>query len=211
MRTPVIVVTGGIASGKTTVARVLAGKDGIAVDCDALAHRSLEQDAVKERLVRAFGGEILTPSGRVSRARLARLVFSDDVKLAVLDRIVHPAVTRIINDEVRRLRSIGRYIVLDAVVYFNYKFRFKVDLVVLTEAPEEVRLRRIIKRDGMSRDLAMGRIERQRSFYGSWAEADVTIDTHRSRREVERAAVSLREKFLDDHAGIRRMKQWKKD
>jgi dephospho-CoA kinase len=211
MRTPVMVVTGGIGSGKTTVAGVLAGGHGRVVDCDELAHRALESDPVKERLVRVFGEGIITRSGRVSRARLARLVFSEDARLAALERIVRPAVSRIISDEVRRLRSEYPYIVLDAVVYFNYKFRFKVDLVVLTEAPERTRLRRIMKRDGMSRERALGRIERQRSLRGSWAKADVVLNTGRSRREVERAAASIRDRFFEDHPEIRRMKRWKRE
>lgn len=196
MRPPVIVVTGAIASGKTLVATVLADKGGTLVDCDSLAHRVYDNDALLQRLVEVFGDRILTPSGRVSRVRLAKAVFSDEGRLERLNELVRPFVTGIINETVRGLRAEARYIVLDAVLFFQYTFRFKVDLVVLTEASVEVRLGRMMRRDGFSRKEALMRIERQKPLEREWAKADVTVRTDVPRKKVIAAAVGIRDRLI---------------
>lgn len=196
MRSPIIVVTGGIATGKTTVAAVLASRGGACVDCDALAHRALDQESVKERLRRAFGAQILTRSGKVSRAKLGETAFSSDEHVEILNRIVRPRVTGIIGAEVRRLRRRYPYIVLDAVLFFQYTFRFKVDLTVVTRASRTVRIERLMKRDGLSRKEAGRRIERQRYLEEGWMNADRTVRTDGAKRTVERIAAEIRDRFL---------------
>jgi dephospho-CoA kinase len=196
MRAPIIAVTGAIASGKTLVATVLAGGQGALIDCDALAHRAYEDDKFVERLVGWFGASILTPSGKVSRVRLGRIVFADEKNLTTLNGLVKPYVRRIISERVRREREEARYIVLDAVLFFQYKFRFKVELVVLTEASVKTRLSRVMRRDGLSRKEALLRIERQKPLVGSWKRADVTIRTDQAEEKVIAAATKIRDRFI---------------
>lgn len=193
---PVIVVTGGIASGKTTVAAVVAARGGALVDCDALAHRALALDAVKRRLVGSFGRSVLTRAGNVSRARMRALVFSSDERMAVLNEIVRPHVTRIIDAEVGDLRGAFPYIVLDAVLFFHYTFKFKADLTIVTEAAETVRLGRLMRRDGLPRKAALDRIQRQRYLERYWVHADCTVRTDIARRAVVRIAEDIRDGFL---------------
>ncbi|MCK4236272.1 MAG: dephospho-CoA kinase [Candidatus Krumholzibacteria bacterium] len=199
MRTPVIVVTGAIASGKTTVARVIAARGGAIVDCDLLAHRAFNDDGLKENLTIAFGRSVFTPTRRVSRARLGRIVFSDDSKMNRFNSLVRPFVKRIINNEVRKLEGVALYIVLDAVLFFQYKFSFKADLVVMTEASEETRLIRLMKQRGMVRGEALIRIERQRPLYEGWARADFTIRTDGPKKRVVDAAKKIRDRFLEEY------------
>jgi len=199
MKSPVIVVTGGIASGKTTVAGVMAARGGALVDCDALAHAALARTAVKRQLVRSFGRSVLTRAGNVSRAKLRAAVFSSDERMRALNEIVRPHVTRIINDEVRRLRAVVPYIVLDAVLFFHYTFRFKVALTVVTEAPKTIRIGRLMRRNGLSRDEALERIEHQHYLERDWARADHTIGTAVARCTVERIAADIRDGFLARH------------
>lgn len=196
MRPPIIVVTGSIASGKTLVADVLAGAGGALVDCDSLAHRAYDDAELAGRIIRRFGDSILTPTGKVSRVGLGRMVFSDSQLLAELNRLVGPFVGRIIGEKVRSLRTEARYIVLDAVLFFQYKFRFKVDLVVLTEASMKTRLSRVMRRDGFSRKEALMRIERQKSLERGWAQADITIRTDQPRKRVIAAATGIRDRFI---------------
>lgn len=211
MRPPVVVVTGPIASGKTTVAEVLAGRGGTLLDCDSLAHRALADGNLKKRLVGEFGGGVLTPAGNVSRARLGRIVFSGDEKLAVLNRVIRPIVKKIISDEIRAQRGNARYIVLDAVLYFQYKFRFKVDLVVRTAASEGTRVRRMMKRDELSRAEALMRIERQNELEDDWRRADVTVGTDGPESAVIRVAAKIRDDFLNDHGISWRERDGRKD
>ncbi len=204
MKTPVIVVTGGIGSGKTTVARAIAGSRGEVIDCDALGRRALVDPGVRLRLVRRFGPGILTPGGRVSPRRLARIVFADARSLRRLNAAVTPRLRGIISDEVKRRARRAQYIVLDAVLYFQYKFRFKVDRVVVTTAPLETRLRRIMRRDGYSRAEALQRIGRQAELEAAWRRAGARIDTDRPLRAVRRDARRVRDEVLREASGSRR-------
>lgn len=198
MRAPVIAVTGGIASGKTTVARILAAGGGTLVDCDSIGHEALRDGRVADRLIGLFGGEVLTPSGRISRRRLRRIAFSGREKMEALNGAIRPVLKRMISDRVRALRR-ARYIVLDAVLFFQYEFKFKADLVVLTEAPDEVRIGRLMSRNGLSRTEAELRLEVQRTLRDEWSGADVVINTDAPRSEVAGEAALLRDRFLEGY------------
>ena len=199
MRKPIMVVTGGIATGKTTVARILAGRGGALVDCDRIGHSALGNESVERDIVRVFGKGVLTPSGRISRARLGRLVFSDRKEMERLNRLVRPVLKEMIWDEVRSRRRTAGYIVLDAVLFFQYKFRFKVDLVVRTAASRDVRVRRLVRRDGMKRGEAMARIEGQKHLEREWRAADVTVRTDLPIARLERRVSRIRDGFLASH------------
>jgi len=199
MKAPIIVVTGPIGSGKTTVARIVAARGGTLIDCDELARDVLEIESVRERLVARFGESILTRTGRISPGRLGSTVFADGDRLGSLNRIVRPAAKRIIRSAVSDLRPRARYIVLDAVLFFQYKFSFKADLVVATLAPESLRLRRLVHGRGFTRADAMARIERQRPHYGEWKAAETVILTDVPRRRVEREAGRIRDAFCKIH------------
>jgi dephospho-CoA kinase len=199
MRVPVIGVTGPIASGKTTVARIMAARGGALVDCDALGARALEVPAVRDSIVAAFGPGVLDARGAVSRRMLARRVFASDRDLERLNRIVRAPLKRIITEEVRRLRVRAPYIVLDAVLLFQYKFRFKVDYAVVTRAPRAKRIARIMRRDGVSRRDAIARIERQTKLEDGWARADVSISTGGSFARVRSEAAGIRDRVLAMH------------
>ena len=105
MRVPVIGVTGPIASGKTTVARIIAAAGGALVDCDALGARALETPEARSSIVAAFGAGVLGAGGAVSRRKLARVVFASDRDLERLNRIVRAPLKRIITREVLKRRS----------------------------------------------------------------------------------------------------------
>ena len=204
MRVPVIGVTGPIASGKTTVARIIAAAGGALVDCDALGARALELPAVRRSIAAAFGGAVLGAGGSVSRRKLASVVFASDRELDRLNGIVRAPLTRIITREVMKRRARARYIVLDAVLLFQYKFKFKVDLTIATNAPRTKRLARIMRRDGVSRGEALERIERQRPLEGGWVEADVSLATDAPLARVRLRAERIRDRFLADRMMTRR-------
>ena len=204
MRKPVIGVTGPIASGKTTVARAIAGRRGALIDCDELAHRALEDRHVRRRLAAAFGPGILMPSGRISRKRLRRAAFADERSLERLNGIVSPRVRAIIEEAVAREKRRAEYIVLDAVLLFRYKFKFEIDFAVAARAPEGQRLERIMKRDGVSRAEAKRIMERQRGLARDWKRADAVIDTGAPLPDVRREARRLREVILATACGARR-------
>jgi dephospho-CoA kinase len=196
MRVPVIGVTGPIASGKTTVARIIAGAGGALIDCDALGARALAAPEVRRSIVAAFGTGVLGSGGAVSPGKLARIVFASDRDLERLNRIVRPSLKRIITAEVLKRRARAPYIVLDAVLLFQYKFRFKVDYAVVTRASRAKRLERIMRRDGVTRSEALARIERQRKLESGWATAEASIATNGSFERVRFEAGKIRDRFL---------------
>jgi dephospho-CoA kinase len=206
MRTPIIVVTGGIATGKSTVARMLADRRGTVIDCDAIGHAALESNEVKRDIERFFGPGALTPAGRVSRAKLGRIVFCDGRMLERLNGVIRPVLKKMIEDEVSARRGSAGYIVLDAVLYFQYKFRFKVDLVIRTVASREARIGRLVTRDGMTRMEALERIERQEHLERGWRTADVTVRTGISLPKLRERVSRIRDRFLASH-GLLRGKQ----
>jgi dephospho-CoA kinase len=198
MRCPVIVVTGPIGSGKTTMAKVIAGTEGCLLMADPLAREVYEDDLLRENLKNMFGAGVFTSSGKVSRKKLGRVVFSGAGRIAELNGLIKPFVKRLITKRIREKQKTEKYIVLDAVLFFEYKFRFKVDLIVLVDAPGSVRVNRVMKRDGISRENALARIERQDYLRTGWAAADKRIDAAGSRKVTIKKAEEVRDLFLEE-------------
>ncbi|MDX6201133.1 MAG: dephospho-CoA kinase [Frankiales bacterium] len=168
-------LTGGIGAGKSTVARLLADRGAVVIDADVLAREVLETgtDGLAE-VVAAFGSEMLARDGTLDRKVLAARVFADPGQLARLNAIVHPRVEALTQDRVGRLAP-------DAVVVHDIPLLVEVgaagryDLVVVVEAPEAVRVRRLAGR-GMSEADALARISAQADSATRTAVADVVID-----------------------------------
>ena len=204
MKVPLIVVTGPIASGKSTVAKVMAEGGGVYVDADMLAHAALEDPGFVEKLGEEFGAEVMGDDGKVSRLRLARIVFPDQKKLDRLNVLIRPYVKKLAREKLGELARTSKYIVLDAVLFLQYKFRLKADLVVLTDAPEEVRIRRMMRRNGFNRKEAELRIERQKGLFADWERAGVRLDTDIPLAGVRKEAARIRDEFLEEYSRSRR-------
>ncbi len=204
MKVPLIVVTGPIASGKSTVAKVMAEGGGVYVNADMLAHAALEDPGFIEKLGEEFGSEVMGDDGKVSRLRLAGTVFPDQKKLDRLNVIIRPYVKKLAREKLNELAETSKYIVLDAVLFLQYKFRLKADLVVLTDAPEEVRIRRMMRRNGFDREEAELRIERQKDLFRDWEKAGVRLDTDIPLAGVRKEAARIRDEFLEEYNRSRR-------
>ncbi len=142
--------------------------------------------------------------GKVSRLRLAGTVFSDQKKLDRLNVLIRPYVKKLAREKLNELAETSKYIVLDAVLFLQYRFRLKADLVVLTDAPEEVRIRRMMRRNGFDREEAVLRIERQRDLYADWEKAGIRLDTDIPLDKVRNKAARIRDEFLEEYNRSRR-------
>lgn len=177
----VIALTGGIASGKSTIGRRLAELGATRIDADQLA-----RDAVAPgtpglaRVTERFGADrILTAAGELDRAALGAIVFQDAAALQDLNGIVHPEVARLYAAAVAGARAANPdgLIVYEIPLLAETGRAGEFDLVVVADAPEEVRIARMVELRGMTEDDARRRIAQQATAEERRAIADVVIDT----------------------------------
>ena len=156
----VIGLTGPTGSGKTTALHVLEGMGFTAVDCDALYYELLRTDqALRGKLREAFG-DVFLPDGQLDRQQLGRLVFGDKKALDKLNAIVFPTVTAAVREKISICT--GRGLVVDAINLMESGLGALCGYTVAVIAPAEVRVRRIMERDGISEDYARSRVAAQK-------------------------------------------------
>lgn len=177
---PLLALTGGIASGKSTIGRRLAHHGAVIVDADQIV-RDVQAPGspVLVRIVEEFGDGILTPDGELDRAALGAIVFGDSERLAALNAIVHPAVR---DESARRFGAAfaadpQAVVVYDVPLLVEARVEDPWDLIVVAHAPADIRARRLQELRGMSADEAAARIAAQVPDEARLAIADVVIDT----------------------------------
>lgn len=155
----VIGLTGGIASGKSTVARFLEEQGAVVIDADALSREAVGPgSAALERIVAAFGEEVLLPDGRLDRKRLGRLVFADADKRRRLEEIMHPEIRRLADERIASAADEGhRVLFYMAPLLIESGSVERVDEVWVVTVRPEIQLERLMRRDGIGREEA-GRI-----------------------------------------------------
>jgi dephospho-CoA kinase len=159
----VIGLTGGIGTGKSTVARLLRGLGVTVIDADE-ATRAVQSRGSEglRRIVEAFGPSILTPDGDLDRAGLAAVAFADEEARQRLNAIVHPLVREWMADRQMEAEARGEaFAVLDIPLLFESRGAAGFDDVILVYAPEEVALRRLVELRGMPEDQARARMAAQ--------------------------------------------------
>ena len=175
----VIGLTGGIGSGKSTVAAMLAGLGAYVVDCDALGRQVIEPHGrAYRRVIERFGPGIVRDDGHIDRPALAAIVFADEAELAALNAISHPAIDAEIAERIAAAPA-DSVVVLDMAVLVETDLGAgQYDIVVVVEAPLEVRLARLAQR-GMTADDARARMAAQATDDQRRAVADYVIDNGR--------------------------------
>ncbi|MGE0141962.1 MAG: dephospho-CoA kinase [Planctomycetota bacterium] len=171
----VIGIVGGIAAGKSTVAKLFAEAGLVHVDADAIA-RSIQSSAAMKRAIAAeFGAEILGPDGALDRAELARRVFADPLARAALEAIVHPPVRAEIRRQVEAARCAGRSVLLDVPLLLEGELGQLCDKVVFVAARDEVRKARAMQRAGWDESEWRRREANQLALSLKESRADATI------------------------------------
>jgi dephospho-CoA kinase len=190
-------LTGGIASGKSTVAAMLRDRDYPVLDADALAREFLEpgQDAYKE-VVSHFGEKILTPGGAVDRRKLAAIVFADPQERAKLNQIIHPRIRDVAANWFFALDRPGgpELAFEDAALILESGARNSLDLIVVCWCRPEQQVARLRER-GMSEEEARSRIASQMPIDEKRKLADEVIDCSGSLEETGRQLDEVLEKL----------------
>lgn len=182
----VIGLTGGIASGKSTVSAYLRELNAPVVDADAIV-REVQQPGspVLAAIGRAFGPEVIRSDGSLDRPALGRIVFSDPDRRRQLESIVHPAVRERMGAELERYRREGRpAVVLDVPLLLEGGLDRTVDQVWLVYVDRETQLIRLIARDGLSAGEAEQRIAAQMDMEAKRSRASLIIENRGSREET---------------------------
>lgn len=184
-------LTGGIASGKSLVAARLQELGATLIDADLLARQVVEPGTPGlGRVVEAFGDQILDVSGRLNRAELGAIVFRDPARREVLNSIIHPLV-RASAAQILEGAAQGDIVVQDIPLLVETGQGSSFHLVVVVDAPDDVRLRRMVDLRGMQEADAYARMAAQASRDDRISAADVVLDNSGSREELLRSVDSL--------------------
>nr|WP_217271048.1 dephospho-CoA kinase [Frigoribacterium sp. VKM Ac-2836] len=173
-------MTGGIAAGKSVVARRLSDRGAAHVDADALAREVVEPGSPGlNAVVKRFGRSILRPDGSLDRAALGAVVFSDPDARRALEAITHPAVQEL--STLRMAEAVaddpGRVVVYDVPLLVEARGTAGFDVVVVVHAPRDVRLQRLVGLRGMSEEEARRRVDAQADDRTRLAVADLVVDS----------------------------------
>jgi len=186
-------LTGGIGSGKSTVARFLEDKGAVHLDIDLVAHEVEKPGSPAWReIIAAFGTSILREDRSIDREKLGKRVFQDPPARQLLNRIVHPAVYREWKKKIRDIEAARKdaIIISDIPLLIEVGWQKDVDLVLLVYISPDEQVRRVMKRNGLSREEALDRLRSQMPIDEKIPQADRIIDNggdmDRTRQEVDR-------------------------
>jgi dephospho-CoA kinase len=200
-------LTGGLASGKSTVARTFASLGAFTIDADhVVAHLYRPGEAGYEALVCEYGPEILRDDCEIDRVKLADIAFASAEAAQRLNALIHPLVIeeerRMIASEAERFPDRDRIIVVEATLLIESGGRARYDVIVVVDVAPELQVERAVAR-GLSRDDAVRRIARQMPRQERLRYADYVIDNSGDRRGIEVQAHRVFEKLKGELANKR--------
>lgn len=180
-------LTGGIGSGKSTVAALLAAHGAVVVDADRLARDAVAPGTPGHRAVpERFGPSVVAADGSLDRAALAAIVFDDPAALADLNAIVHPVVRAAIARRVAELEGTDGVMVLEIPLLVESGRSYGASVVLVVDCPEDVAVRRVVAARGLEEADVRRRMAAQVSRADRLAAADVVIDNSGSPADLER-------------------------
>jgi dephospho-CoA kinase len=189
----VIGLTGGIGTGKSEAARILQDLGAVIINADQVGHKAyIPHSEIWQEVVKAFGEDILQPSGEIDRKKLGGIVFSDPEHLARLNRIMHPRMAKMVAERIKLLAEQGKsVVVVEAAILFEAGWDSLVDEVWSTDSPEGLVIGRLQARNGLSEEEARRRIGAQMSASERRRRSNVVIDNSGDLADLERAIQSL--------------------
>lgn len=179
-------LTGGIGSGKSTVARLLERRGAVVIDADHLAREAVARGTSGfDRVVDTFGPGVLKPDGNLDRVRLAAIIFADPERRAALESIVHPEVARRFGDRVEELRDSDRVVVYVTPLLVELGLAPAFDVVVVVTASPHLRVSRVASDRDLSPEDVRARMAAQATDEQRMEVADVLVDNDGSLKELE--------------------------
>ena len=193
-------LTGGIASGKSTVSAFLEDAGAVIVDADKIAREVLQkgQPAWREIVV-VFGRSILLPDGEINRILLGDIIFNDPAQKQVLNRIVHPGV---IAETATRLAEIGKnrpdaVVILDVPLLIESGMDTGLSDIIVIYVPESVQIQRLMTRDALTQAQALARIRSQMPIEEKKKRASIVIDNSGSREDTRSISLTVYQRLKE--------------
>jgi len=187
-------LTGGIASGKSTVSKMLKKQGAVIIDADRIAHNVVKKGEPAWQQIRDyFGNEILLPNREINRAYLGDIVFNDVAQKKVLNEIVHPFVLEKMTEELKQVEETARdsIVILDVPLLIESGMHKGISDVILVYIPERLQLERLIARDNISVADATSRIKSQMPIDEKKNYASIVIDNSKSIEETRKRTLSV--------------------
>ncbi|MCH2478703.1 MAG: dephospho-CoA kinase [Gammaproteobacteria bacterium] len=187
-------LTGGIASGKTTVCDLFKELSVEIIDADVISHElSKKGGAAFEEIIEAFEDEIIGDDGELDRKKLRSIVFNDNTKKKMLERIIHPKVLLSINEKIKASQS--DYLIISVPLMIETGMNAMMDRVLLIDCNVETQIERIIQRDQTSREEAIKIIESQASIE---SKRELSDDRIINNNETSIEELTLKVKEMND-------------
>ncbi|MEH7391669.1 dephospho-CoA kinase [Bacillus sp. JJ1474] len=193
----VVGLTGGIASGKSTVSSILIEKGALVIDADVEARLAVEngEEAYNE-IIAYFGDQVLLEDGSIDRGKLGSIIFHDEQQRQKLNSIVHPAVRkRMLLKKDNAIADGEKLVILDIPLLFESKLTYMVDKTILVFVDEDVQLERLMNRNHLTKEEAMARINSQMPLKDKVQLADEVINNNGTIAETEQQLIEILKKW----------------
>ncbi|CAM4441678.1 MAG: dephospho-CoA kinase [Paenibacillus macerans] len=182
-------LTGGIATGKSTVSRMLVQRGAALIDADVIAREIMEPGhPVLAAVAKRFGQAVLHPDGTLDRKKLGEIVFADPERRKALESLTHPAIRAEMKQRLDALEAAAprRLVVADIPLLYESGLERFYERIMVVYVPRDLQLARLMERDGLSRDEAERRLNAQMDIELKKERADILIDNSRGLDETER-------------------------
>ena len=187
-------LTGGIATGKSTVSSILREAGAIIIDADTIARDVVKKDLPAwHEIVIKFGKEVLLPDGEIDRVYLGGIIFRDASKKDILNKIVHPHVIQKVAELIEKIgkESPGSVVILDVPLLIEARMDKGLKEVVLVYTPEDIQIKRLVERDKISNDEALLRIRSQMPIEKKREFSTIIIDNSGTMAATKKRALAI--------------------
>ena len=196
-------LTGGIATGKSTVSAMLKKAGAIIVDADRIARDVVKKGLPAYReIVAQFGTEVLLPDGEINRNMLGDIIFNDHQKKQLLNSIVHPYVNEEVNRQIIQIQKThpNAVIVLDIPLLIEAGMHDDLSEIIVVYTPQDIQIQRLMQRDRISEADALARVQSQMSIEEKKQQATLVIDNSGTIENTRRLTLDIFKRLKDSAA-----------
>ncbi len=194
----VIGLTGGIASGKSTVSRILKNAGAVIIDADRIARDVVKKGLPAYReIIDTFGDNVLSPDGEIDRGVLGDIIFNDPQKKQLLNRIVHPYVGKETNLQLKHIQKThsNTIVILDIPLLLEAQMHKDLSEIIVVYVPEHTQIKRLMQRDGISEADALARVRSQMPIEEKKDLATIVIDNSGTRENTRKRTLEIFQRF----------------